>query len=80
LKDNSFDKSGFKWSRFAGLASQWAVALVILLFSGKYLDGLHFIKLKFPLFIWLLPFIFILFSLFSIVKETGRNTKTDHNK
>jgi hypothetical protein len=80
LKNKSFDKNSFKWSSFAGLASQWAVALVILIFSGKYIDGLHFIKLNFPLFIWLLPFIFILFSLFSIIKQTGRNTKIDHNK
>jgi hypothetical protein len=80
LKDNSLDKNSIKWSKFAGLASQWAVALVFFLFLGKYLDSLHYIKLKFPLFIWLLPFIFIVFSLFRIIKDTGRKAKNDLNE
>ena len=61
------------WSRFAGLASQWAIALLILLFFGKYLDGLHLFQAKFPLFIWVLPFLFIIISLFRIIKETNLN-------
>ena len=59
------------WTMFAGLASQWAIALLILLFFGKYLDGLHLIQAKFPLFIWFLPFLFIIISLLRIIKETN---------
>jgi hypothetical protein len=73
LKDNSKPETKFNWSKFAGLASQWSVALVILLFLGKYLDQKKFIHIKMPLFIWILPFGFILFSLFNIIKETNTN-------
>jgi hypothetical protein len=66
------------WARFAGLASQWAIALFILLFLGKYLDGFHLIHAKFPLFIWFLPFLFIIISLFRIIKET--NLKDNNQK
>ena len=59
--------------KFAGLAAQWALAIFILLLIGRYLDGLFLLKTKTPIFIWLLPFIFIIFSLIRIVKET--NTK-----
>ena len=27
-----------QWGKFAGLASQWAVALTLLIFLGKYID------------------------------------------
>jgi len=67
------------WSKFAGLASQWAVAIFILLFFGKYIDGLHLIKVKTPVFIWLFPFIFIIFSLIRIIKETNIATKKPDN-
>jgi dolichyl-phosphate-mannose--protein O-mannosyl transferase len=75
LKDNN-ENIGFQWSKFAGLASQWAVALVGLLFLGKYLDQKHFFTFNKPLFTWLLPFVFILFSLVNIIKETNNKSKT----
>jgi F0F1-type ATP synthase assembly protein I len=71
LKNSTQSKDGFKWAKFGGLASQWAIGLVVLLFLGKFLDKKNFFGLKTPLFIWLLPFIFIIFSLINIVKETG---------
>jgi membrane protein DedA with SNARE-associated domain len=74
LKDNN-ENIGFQWSKFAGLASQWAITLVCLLFLGKYLDQKHYITFSKPLFIWLLPFAFILFSLINIVKETNKKNK-----
>jgi hypothetical protein len=27
-----------QWGKFAGLASQWAIVLTILIFLGKYMD------------------------------------------
>ena len=79
MKDNFNEKKGFVLSKFAGLASQWAVALAALLFLGRYFDQKHWIPIKMPLFIWLLPFLFIVISLIDIVKET--NTKSgDRNK
>jgi hypothetical protein len=71
LKDNVNEKRGIALSKFAGLASQWAVALVALIFLGKYLDQKKWIAIKMPLFIWLLPFAFIVISLIDIVKETS---------
>ncbi len=75
MKDNSNEQNDFQWTKFAGLASQWAVALCILLFIGKYVDGKHFFKKQFPLFIWVLPFLFILFSLLDIIKKTNAKSK-----
>lgn len=75
MKDNSSEQNDFQWTKFAGLASQWAVALFILLFFGKYLDSKHFFKKQFPLFIWVLPFLFILFSLLDIIKKTNAKSK-----
>lgn len=75
MKDRNDQKQGIAWAKFAGLASQWAVALVGLLFLGKYLDQKHFVNVKMPLFIWLMPFLFIVVSLVNVVKETNNPSK-----
>lgn len=62
--------SNFQWTRFAGLASQWAVALIALMYLGKYIDRKYFEVGSKPVFIWVLPFLFILFSLFKIIRDT----------
>jgi hypothetical protein len=72
LKKKPETDTNFQWSKFAGLASQWAIGIAFLLWLGKYLDKQNFFHLKMPLFIWLLPFIFILISLINIVKETNK--------
>lgn len=74
LKNNPKSDNQFQWSKFAGLASQWAVALILLLFAGKYLDRQHFFKIKTPIFIWLLPFLFIIISLIDIIKKTNNKS------
>jgi hypothetical protein len=76
LKNTSNSEQDFQWTKFAGLASQWAVALIILLFLGKYIDKKDFFKINTPLFIWLLPFIFIILSLFDIIKKTNAKSKS----
>ncbi len=62
------------WTKFAGLASQWAVALILLLLLGKFLDKKHFFNINGPLFVWVLPFVFIIISLIDVIKKT--NTKS----
>jgi hypothetical protein len=62
-----------QWGRFAGLASQWAIVLTLLIFLGKYLDQKTG-RLK-PLFLWILPSLFIVFSLFKIVRDTQLKSK-----
>ena len=53
-----------QWGKFAGLASQWAVALTLLIFLGKYID--QKVGRVAPLFLWIIPSLFIIFSLFKI--------------
>ena len=62
-----------QWAKFASLASQWAVALTLLIFLGKYID--HKINWVEPLFLWVLPSLFIVFSLFKIVRDTQIKSK-----
>ena len=62
-----------QWGKFAGLASQWAVALTLLIFLGKYID--QKIERVAPLFLWILPSLFIVFSLFKIVRDTQQKSK-----
>jgi hypothetical protein len=62
-----------QWGKFAGLASQWAIVLTILIFLGKYLD--QKMAREAPLFLWILPSLFIVFSLFKIVRDTQLKSK-----
>jgi hypothetical protein len=62
-----------QWGKFAGLASQWAVALTLLIFLGKYID--QKMDRVAPLFLWILPSLFIVFSLFKIVRDTQQKSK-----
>jgi hypothetical protein len=66
LKDKI--SSNIQWAKFAGVASQWAVALTLLIFLGKYIDEKT--NRVAPLFLWILPSLFIVFSLFKIVRDT----------
>jgi hypothetical protein len=65
--------SNIQWAKFAGLASQWAIALTILIFLGRYIDQ-KMNQLE-PLFLWILPSLFIVFSLFKIVRDTQIKSK-----
>jgi hypothetical protein len=62
-----------QWGKFAGLASQWAVALTLLIFLGKYID--QKMGRVAPLFLWIIPSLFIVFSLFKIVRDTQLKSK-----
>ncbi len=62
-----------QWGKFAGLASQWAVALTLLIFLGKFIDQKT--GRVAPLFLWVLPSLFIIFSLFKIIRDTQPKSK-----
>ena len=62
-----------QWGKFAGLASQWAIVLTLLIFLGKYID--QKMGRVAPLFLWMLPSFFIVFSLFKIVRDTQLKSK-----
>jgi hypothetical protein len=62
-----------QWGKFAGLASQWAIVLTVLIFLGKYMD--QKMERVAPLFLWILPSLFIVFSLFKIVRDTQLKSK-----
>jgi hypothetical protein len=62
-----------QWGKFAGLASQWAIILTLLMFLGKYMD--QKMERVAPLFLWILPSLFIVFSLFKIVRDTQLKSK-----
>ncbi len=70
MKNNSFQ---IQWGKFAGLASQWAIVLTLLIFSGKYID--QKMGRATPVFLWILPSLFIVFSLFKIVRDTQLKSK-----
>jgi len=62
-----------QWGKFAGLASQWAITLTLLIFLGKYIDQKT--GRVAPIFLWILPSLFIVFSLFKIVRDTQLKSK-----
>ena len=71
MKNNT--NSNIQWGKFAGLASQWAIVLTILIFLGKLID--QKLERTSPLFLWILPSLFIVFSLFKIVRDTQLKSK-----
>jgi F0F1-type ATP synthase assembly protein I len=71
MKNNT--NSNIQWGKFAGLASQWAIALTLLIFLGKLID--QKLERTSPLFLWVLPSLFIVFSLFKIVRDTQLKSK-----
>ena len=54
-------------AKYSSLGTQLLIGLLILLYVGKKLDVYFNVK---PMFIWILPFLFILFSLIKIIKDT----------
>jgi hypothetical protein len=65
--DNKKNKPVTVWANYAGLGSQLIVGLLLLLYLGKKGDAFWGFK---PMLIWILPFAFILFTLYKIIKET----------
>jgi uncharacterized membrane protein len=60
IKNNS-------WQKYLSLSTQLIAGLVLTLWIGKKVD--EFMRFK-QLLIWVLPSLFILFTLYKIIKET----------
>lgn len=58
----------FLW-RYAGMATQFLVAIAIALYGGMMLD--EWIKPGLPLTVWLLPLLIIVGIIIKIVKDTS---------
>ena len=56
--------------RYAGLAMQFLVSIGLGVFLGFKAD--KWLKISFPLLVWLLPFLIIVGLLFNIFKETSK--------
>lgn len=56
--------------RYAGLATQFFIVIAVSLYAGFKLD--EWLLIKMPLLVWLLPLLFIVYSIYKIVKETGK--------
>jgi hypothetical protein len=59
------------WVKYSSLGTQLIIGLIILLYLGKKLD--HFFDFK-SIFVWILPFLYILFTLYKIIKDTKPGT------
>lgn len=55
--------------RYAGLGGQILVSIGIAVFVGLKAD--RWLKLAFPLFVWLLPFLVVSMMIYKLIKETG---------
>lgn len=55
---------------YAGLASQLMAALGLGVFIGYKLDG--WLAFSFPVFIWVLPLVFLMAMFVKIFKDTSR--------
>ncbi|MEO6681534.1 MAG: hypothetical protein ABIN48_01800 [Ginsengibacter sp.] len=56
--------------RYAGLGMQFLVGIGLALYAGSKLD--KWLKIEFPLFVWLTPLIIIIGVIIKVVVDTGR--------
>ena len=56
--------------QYAGLASQFMAALALGVFLGHKIDG--WVSFSFPLFIWVLPLVFLIAMFVKIFKDTNK--------
>jgi membrane protein DedA with SNARE-associated domain len=56
--------------QYAGFATQLAVALLLAVFAGKWLD--KYTGIDFPILIWLLPLLVLIGLLVKVVRDTSK--------
>lgn len=56
--------------QYAGLASKLMAALALGVFLGYKLD--HWLQFSFPVFIWVLPLVFLIAMFVKIIKDTAK--------
>ncbi len=64
------EKSALNLAKYAGLGTQILVGLIIALYIGKKADAYFNWHQRLT---WIAPSLFILYTLFKVVKETQRN-------
>jgi hypothetical protein len=55
--------------QYAGIGAQITAGLLVFVFAGKWVDAK--LKFSFPVFVWLLPFIFIVGMIIKTIKDTS---------
>jgi hypothetical protein len=55
--------------RYAGLGAQILVSLGLAVFAGYHAD--KWLKLPFPLLVWLLPLLVVSMMIYKLIKETS---------
>lgn len=55
--------------RYAGMGAQFLVAIAIGIFAGIKMD--KWLKISFPLLVWLLPLLILIGLIFKIIKDTS---------
>jgi hypothetical protein len=56
--------------QYAGFAAQLAIALLLAVYAGKWMDGKTGSSI--PVFIWLLPLVLLIGILVKVVKDTSK--------
>lgn len=56
--------------RYAGLGGQILVSLGLAVFAGYKLDG--WLRLSFPLLVWLLPLLVVSAMIYKLIKDTSK--------
>jgi hypothetical protein len=64
--------------RYAGLGAQLFVSLGIAVFAGYKAD--HWLRLPFPLLVWLVPLAVLCGMIFKLVKDTSKKKPDDTKK
>ena len=70
------NNSGQDVMRYAGLGAQILVSLGLAVFAGYHAD--KWLKLPFPLLVWVLPLLVVSMMIYKLIKETSN--KNDPKK
>lgn len=66
---NQKPKSNQNLLKYAGLATQFFIGIGLGIFAGMKLD--KWLAFSNPIFVWVLPLIIIVFSIYKIVQDTA---------
>ena len=63
------NNAGRDLMRYAGLGAQILVSLGLAVFAGYHAD--RWLKVSFPLFVWVLPLLVVSGMIYKLIKETS---------
>lgn len=66
---NESPKSNFSLLKYAGLATQFFIAIGLGIFAGIRID--KWLAFSNPIFVWVLPLLIIVCSIYKIVQDTA---------